>query len=76
MKISIEPTPVITRLNGAPCRVWKGVTDGGVDVVVFVSAVAAAEGQDLTPLDRALQTIPPPEEALTPLSLVAPAVKG
>lgn len=40
MKITIEPTQEICVINGVRCRAWRGVTDKGVDCVVFIATIA------------------------------------
>ena len=40
MKITIEPTAEIQRLNGEPARVWRGVDDHGTPVEALVRTVA------------------------------------
>lgn len=51
MKLTIEPTPVMTTIDGTPCRQWVGATDGGIPVFVFVAAVGVSD--DIPAADRA-----------------------
>ncbi len=73
LTIAIEPTSTITRMNGQLCRLWRGVTDQGLAVEVFVCAVAVQNDADCLEFDRAILSMPAPDEAMTPLSRVAPA---
>ncbi len=73
MEIRISPTPVITEINGARARLWKGETDNGVECHVYVIGIAVAEGQDHAAFERELATIPPPAESVVPLYLITPA---
>lgn len=45
MKIQLESTTKIVALNGIKCRVWEGVTSGGIAIHAFISRVAVKEGQ-------------------------------
>lgn len=62
MRITIDSTPEVTRLDGVPCRVWKGVTAAGTECVVFVHRVCAAEDSEFDQLasEGDLQVMPPP----------------
>jgi hypothetical protein len=58
MKITIEPTETYAESpGGIPCRLWRGLTDEGVTVVVFVAAVAVPEDVDSPELDRELRVM-------------------
>lgn len=39
MKLTLEPTDRMETFEGALCRVWKGSTESGVEVVAFVRCV-------------------------------------
>lgn len=43
MKITIESTDQITRLEGVEVRLWKGKTERGIPCLVFVHRIAAHE---------------------------------
>lgn len=52
MKVTIESTDRIVELatrGGAvmPARIWQGVSEAGVPVLVFVTRIAAERGHDL-----------------------------
>lgn len=40
MKITIESTDKIVKLNGLPARIWEGQTDSGVPVICYVSLIS------------------------------------
>jgi hypothetical protein len=54
-------TDVITEVDGAPCRVWKGVTAGGTRFVAFINRVSVEEGEDPTEFEQLVQRDPPRE---------------
>lgn len=59
MKIEIEATEQITKFNGVACRVWKGKTERGTEVTVFVLALRAPT-EHSAEFDQELeQTMPP-----------------
>jgi hypothetical protein len=60
MKLTIEATERITSIDGVKARAWKGVTERGVPVVVFVHRIAVDNSRDSGELDRELvETLPP-----------------
>lgn len=64
MRIMIENTDQIVSVetkNGSkvPARVWRGVTDGGVECQVLVTRVAIHRDADNSALERELQEHPP-----------------
>jgi hypothetical protein len=64
MKITIENTDQIvtveTRDGGkVPARVWRGVTDGGVECQLLVTRIAVARGDDNSAFERELEECPP-----------------
>jgi len=65
MKVTIESTDQITRLDGVECRVWSGVTERGVKCLVFLHRIALHDSQDSAQLDQELR------ETLAPGQLVA-----
>jgi hypothetical protein len=69
MRIQIESTDGVTIVNGVPCRVWNGVTEGGARCTVLVHRLAVAPDQDAADFDRELQQTDVPPEALRNLSL-------
>jgi len=64
MRITIENTDqmvtVETRDGGTvPARVWRGVTDRGVECQVLVIRIAVHRAADNTAFERELQELPP-----------------
>jgi hypothetical protein len=43
MRIQMEPTHMMTTLDGIECRVWNGVTEDDKQVFVFVHRIASRE---------------------------------
>ncbi len=39
MRLTIEPTKNFEKVNGNICRIWRGVTDLGVEALVYVATV-------------------------------------
>lgn len=71
MKITIESTETLTTFDGMKVRVWKGVTEHGVECRVFVRSVAfrATEApEDFQ--DHGLKEIDPPLESFVDLHFV------
>lgn len=62
MKITIECTDQITRIDGVPVRIWKGVTESGVECVVMVHRLAVELEQDASQFDRELKAMPVPRD--------------
>ena len=73
MKITIESTTRIVKVNGTDCRVWEGKTADGVEVVCLIPRIAAKEGQGLSQFESDLkQCTAPTLDAITafPLRMV------
>jgi hypothetical protein len=72
MKITMESIKQMTAVNGQLCRVWKGVTEGGVPCFVFTKLLKVAGAENQAEFERELEaTLPPPEEAkVIPLRMV------
>jgi hypothetical protein len=54
MKIKLESTATITRLDGVECRVWEGTTESGVPIVAFIPRIACKRDADNSELEREL----------------------
>lgn len=70
MKITLESTTKIVEVkphfDAEPmmCRVWEGLSEAGIRVVVLVARVAVAGGQDTTQFEaELLETRPPSADA-------------
>jgi len=64
MKLQIEATQHITKIGGVECRLWEGVTEGGVACKVFVHRVAVHNDLDLSQFERELLEKLPPGRAI------------
>lgn len=65
MKIIIESTSHMVKLNGIDARLWVGTTASGTPVHCFVTRIAAPVfGHDLAEFDRELETHQPPSREL------------
>lgn len=58
MKITIEHTSDQVSVQGVRCRVWQGMTEGGVDCLVFVPLVTVARDADNSEFERVLREVP------------------
>ena len=72
MKITIESTTKIVKLNGIHCRVWEGESENGIKVYAFISRVAIPFSADADQFIKELQECKPPsvEVQAIPLSLI------
>lgn len=60
MRLLIEATDQITRVDGVEARMWEGVTDRGTRCKVFVHRIAVHESEDSAEFDRELREQLPP----------------
>jgi hypothetical protein len=66
VRISIESTGHVLELDGVPVREWRGRTEGGIEVLVFVHRVAVPDDADCAAFDRELrETMVPGSVAVT-----------
>lgn len=72
MKITLESTSTVVRVNGTEARVWEGMTEGGVPVVAFIVRTAVDEDHDSAEFERELIEKPPmrPAAEAWPLRMV------
>ena len=59
MKISIEATDKLTRIDGVPVRLWEGITEGGVKCKVFVHRIAVHKTEDSAQFEQELEELLP-----------------
>ena len=61
MKLTLEPTDKMQTFDGAPCRIWKGQTESGVEVVAFVRCIQPQTHDEskLAVFDKELKALPP-----------------
>lgn len=57
MKITLEATGTIERVNGAPARVWKGHTESGIEVTCWINIVRVKKSEDCAQFERELQEV-------------------
>ncbi|HEY7195533.1 MAG TPA: hypothetical protein VH439_17450 [Gemmatimonadales bacterium] len=62
MRITIESTDMLTYHNGARTRVWKGMTESGKPVCVFVAGLAVETKNDQGEFLAELRETEPPLE--------------
>lgn len=60
MRMMIESTPDVTKIDGVEVRRWKGTTEDGVECEVFVHRIAVANSADCSQFDAALKEQLPP----------------
>jgi hypothetical protein len=58
VKIVIEPTGESAAARGIPCRLWRGTTEHGISLVVFVAAIAVPQESDCEELAVLLEVEP------------------
>lgn len=61
MRIQIESTDNLVRLDGTLCRVWDGFTEKGMPCKVFVLRVAMDEQQSTLEADQDLVQVGEPK---------------
>lgn len=54
MKIILEKTEEIVPVEGVPTRLWKGKTNGGVEIVAFIARIGVSRLSDSAQLEREL----------------------
>lgn len=57
MRITIEATGDIQRVNGVAARLWKGRSESGVEVLCWVTLLGAAAAGDQEAFERELQEL-------------------
>lgn len=60
MRIQIEPTEIMTELDGVPVRVWNGITEAGTQCFVFVHRIAVSSDQNQEAFEAELKAQAPP----------------
>lgn len=60
MKLTLEPTADIERVQGVPHRVWRGRTDRGVEVLAWIAIVQPQthDPEALAAFERELEAMP------------------
>lgn len=57
MKITLEATGTIERVNGVEARVWRGATESGIAVVCWIALIQVPNEADTAEFDRALRAV-------------------
>jgi hypothetical protein len=72
VKVQLESTTKIVKLNGIDCRVWEGITEHGIKCHAYIPRIAASPDQDLSQFDQELaeQRPPSPEIEAIPMRMV------
>lgn len=72
MKITVESTTKIVKLNGIDCRVWEGESERGIKVHCYIPRIAAKDDQDLSQFEAELeeQRKPSAEIEAIPLRMI------
>jgi len=71
MKIAIESTAVLTTVDGISVRLWRGTTDSGIPVQVFVRRILVLNGSDVSEFERELLKQDEPAELVSiPLRMI------
>ncbi len=55
MKITVESTTKIVKLNGIDCRVWEGITERGIPIHCFIPRIGVHKDLDASQLEQELQ---------------------
>ena len=72
MKICIESTTKIVKLNGIDCRVWEGHTERGIPIHCFIPRIAVHKDEDASQFEAELEQQRAPSEAVAayPLRMI------
>lgn len=62
MRLTIVPTLIITTIDGVPVRLWRGETEDGRPVEVFVHRVRSDDPDAQAQLGAVLAEVPEPRE--------------
>jgi hypothetical protein len=57
MKLFLEATQDVTRVEGAPARIWKGKTESGIDVTAYICLVQVRKDADASQFESELQEV-------------------
>jgi hypothetical protein len=55
MKIKIESTDKLTKIDGVPVRLWEGETESGTKCKVFIHRIAVHNDADATQFEKELK---------------------
>lgn len=55
MKITLESTSEITKVNGIPARIWEGKTESGIPVFALIAKVGVHADEDVSQFEKELK---------------------
>ncbi len=61
MKITIESTDQMVKVNGAPARIWEGKTELGVPVFCMITKIGVHNKEDTSQFETELKECIPAE---------------
>ena len=63
MKLTLESSNELVKMDGVPCRVWTGKTDKGIEVFAFIHRVAVRSDANCEEFEKDLKEEQPPLSA-------------
>lgn len=69
MKVQLESTTKIVKLNGVPARIWEGHTESGIAVHAYVTRIAVASDADCSQFEAELEDCRPPSADVAAISM-------
>lgn len=54
MQVTLSSTTRLVEVNGAPCRVWEGTTEGGIRCYAAIAVISAHKDDDQSEFRRSL----------------------
>ena len=66
MKISAEPTAILTKIDGIPVRLWTARTESGVAFIMFVHRCVVPKEADNAEFEAGLRELPQARELSLP----------
>lgn len=69
MRLMIESTDKLTRIDNVPVRVWEGTCDDGTPCYVFIHRIAVHKDEAVAEFERELAEQLPPGQYV-PLSMI------
>jgi hypothetical protein len=62
MRVTVEPTDMVTVMDGMNVRFWTGTTESGIQITLAVRSVIVHEDEDCSQFERELTIQLPPLE--------------
>lgn len=57
MKVILEATGTIERVNGSPARMWVGKTESGIEVTAWIPVIRVSADADTAEFERELREV-------------------